>query len=192
MASNTFNPAVDGNDFRYQYADGSSSTLAGNSNEYFFGTWDYDDVHLGLRFNTSNLNQGAVINSAVLTLDATIENWSTDNVGHIFGVAVNSPAPFATTNPVTSLSANYTTNSVLVNSSNYNNFNVANIIQELVDRPGFNGYIQLVFVSETNDDYSFFYSESIALSDFDLSINWTNVYDLNSTEPGFLGVPSRT
>lgn len=167
MTVGTFSPAVDGDDAGIE-ASGAWYNLTvlpgislGNVGVL---------LHVGLRFPSTGIPQGATINDASLQL-ATI----TTTVGTTFGVAygddVDSPVAFSGTNRVTTRTK--TTASTLITDANKADIDVTAIVQELVDRASFGGTIAMLLDATGVSSGSQIQTSSSTLTDYDLVVDYT-------------------
>lgn len=168
----SFSPSSDTDDIGYEQNTTTWHPLA-TSGILFLGEADSTTFNFGMRFDLGlgGVTQGVLITEAFLDMAGVMSDGG-PFFGDIFGIAVDSPAAFSSSNRPSSAEGSTTTASVTVSTSNQDHIDVTSIIQELVLRPGYSGIIALVGFENASDADSALYVGTYDTTDFQLSVDW--------------------
>lgn len=114
-------------------------------------TYDTANQHVGMRFQLVNVPRGATIQSAVLEFTCDESSSGAGSVT-IFGQAIDNAPTFSTSTgnissrALTSNSVSWTFNEAWVAGTKYNSSDLKNVIQEVVNRGGWNANNNLVII----------------------------------------------
>ena len=114
-------------------------------------TYDTANQHVGMRFQFVNIPRGATIQSAVLEFTCDESSSGAGSVT-IFGQAIDNAPTFSTSTgnissrALTSNSVSWTFSEAWVAGTKYNSSDLKNVIQEVVNRGGWNANNNLVII----------------------------------------------
>ena len=114
-------------------------------------TYDTANQHVGMRFQLVNVPRGATIQSAILEFTCDEASSGTGLV-RIYGQAIDNAPTFSTSTgnissrALTSNSVSWTFNEAWVAGTKYNSSDLKNVIQEVVNRGGWNANNNLVII----------------------------------------------